>query len=177
MSRDALLVGSIPLDTAEEVFRLFGTPLGPSLKAMPDGEVGPRKHWISRSIIRCWPAMPSSRRCNGRSPRTVSNGSIRATPATPGYSRSRMASSRFASAIPAGGSAMRVTRSIPTSCSRRCANKAYSPAPALSGVAAVGEQRAAAADFPTRPTSPKCGRDIPMRSLPRSAPSSTKSRQ
>ena len=48
MNRDALLVGSIPLDTAEEVFRLFGTALGPSLQAMPDGEVGPRKHWISR---------------------------------------------------------------------------------------------------------------------------------
>lgn len=48
MNRDALLVGSIPLDTAEEVFRLFGSALGPSLAAMPDGEVGPRKHWISR---------------------------------------------------------------------------------------------------------------------------------
>jgi hypothetical protein len=43
-----LLVGSIPLDTVEEVFSAFGAPLGPSLKAMPDGEVGPRKHWISR---------------------------------------------------------------------------------------------------------------------------------
>ena len=48
MSDDVLLVGSIPLDTAEEVFRSFGATLGPSLKAMPDGEVGPRKHWISR---------------------------------------------------------------------------------------------------------------------------------
>jgi hypothetical protein len=48
MNRDALLVGSIPLDTAEEVFRLFGAALGSSLAAMPDGEVGPRKHWISR---------------------------------------------------------------------------------------------------------------------------------
>ena len=48
MNDDVLLVGSIPLDTAEEVFRSFGATLGPSLKAMPDGEVGPRKHWISR---------------------------------------------------------------------------------------------------------------------------------
>jgi hypothetical protein len=46
--QDVLLVGSIPLDTPEEVFRAFGGPLGPSLKTMPDGEVGPRKHWISR---------------------------------------------------------------------------------------------------------------------------------
>jgi hypothetical protein len=48
LSREVLLVGSIPLDTAEEVFSTFGAPLGPSLKAMPDGEVGPRQHWISK---------------------------------------------------------------------------------------------------------------------------------
>ena len=48
MKQDILLVGSIPLDTPEEVFREFGKPLGASLKTMPDGEVGPRKHWISR---------------------------------------------------------------------------------------------------------------------------------
>ena len=48
MSTDALLVGSIPLDTVEDVFREFGGPLGTSLKTMPDGEVGPRRHWISR---------------------------------------------------------------------------------------------------------------------------------
>ena len=45
---DLLLVGSIPLDTPEEVFETFGAPLGPYLFAMPDGEVGPRRHWISR---------------------------------------------------------------------------------------------------------------------------------
>jgi hypothetical protein len=48
VSSEVLLVGSIPLDTVDEVFRTFGTTLGPSLAAMPDGEVGPRKHWISR---------------------------------------------------------------------------------------------------------------------------------
>jgi hypothetical protein len=48
VSNEVLLVGSIPLDTADEVFRTFGATLGPSLAAMPDGEVGPRKHWISR---------------------------------------------------------------------------------------------------------------------------------
>jgi hypothetical protein len=48
MKRDLLLVGSIPLDTVEEVFRTFGGTLGPSLTMMPDGEVGPRKHWISK---------------------------------------------------------------------------------------------------------------------------------
>jgi hypothetical protein len=48
MKQNLLLVGSIPYDTPEQVFRNFGTPLGPSLRTMPDGEVGPRKHWISR---------------------------------------------------------------------------------------------------------------------------------
>ncbi len=48
MATDALLVGSIPLDSVEEVFREFGAPLGAALKTLPDGEVGPRKHWISR---------------------------------------------------------------------------------------------------------------------------------
>ena len=48
MQQDVLLVGSIPLDTAEQVFRDFGHPLGGALRTMPDGEVGPRKHWISR---------------------------------------------------------------------------------------------------------------------------------
>ncbi len=43
-----LLVGSIPLESVEEVFETFGTKLGPYLPALPDGEVGPRKHWISR---------------------------------------------------------------------------------------------------------------------------------
>jgi hypothetical protein len=43
-----LLVGSIPLDSAKEVFDVFGKPLAPWLRAVPDGETGPRKHWISR---------------------------------------------------------------------------------------------------------------------------------
>ena len=48
MSGELLLVGSIPLDTPQEVFETFGAPLGKYLFAMPDGEVGPRRHWISR---------------------------------------------------------------------------------------------------------------------------------
>jgi len=48
MSNELLLVGSIPLDTPQEVFEAFGAPLGKYLFAMPDGEVGPRRHWISR---------------------------------------------------------------------------------------------------------------------------------
>ncbi len=48
MSDQLLLVGSIPFDTPKEVFETFGTPLGRFLGAVPDGEVGPRSHWISR---------------------------------------------------------------------------------------------------------------------------------
>jgi hypothetical protein len=42
------LVGSIPLDTPQQVFETFGAQLGKHLFAVPDGEVGPRRHWISR---------------------------------------------------------------------------------------------------------------------------------
>jgi hypothetical protein len=48
MSDKLLLVGSIPLDTVTDVFETFGAPLGRFLHAVPDGEVGPRRHWISR---------------------------------------------------------------------------------------------------------------------------------
>jgi hypothetical protein len=41
------LVGSIGLDTVEDVFRTVGSELGPHLKRIPDGEVGGRKLWIS----------------------------------------------------------------------------------------------------------------------------------
>jgi hypothetical protein len=41
------LVGSIGLDTVEEVFRTVGGLLGPYLRRIPDGEVGGRRLWIS----------------------------------------------------------------------------------------------------------------------------------
>jgi len=41
-------VGSVPLDTVEEVMRLFGARLGRYLPAMPDGEVGERRSWVNR---------------------------------------------------------------------------------------------------------------------------------
>ena len=48
MTAKTLLVGSIPLDTVEQVMKTFGAELGTFLAAIPDGEVGPRLHWISR---------------------------------------------------------------------------------------------------------------------------------
>ena len=41
------LVGSIGLDTVDEVFRTLGELLGPYLRRVPDGEVGGRRLWIS----------------------------------------------------------------------------------------------------------------------------------
>jgi hypothetical protein len=41
------LVGSIGLDSVEEVFRTVGKLLGKRLKRLPDGEVGGRRLWIS----------------------------------------------------------------------------------------------------------------------------------
>jgi len=46
MAAELLLVGSIPVDTAEQAFRIVGGALGPWLAYMPDGEVGDRRYWI-----------------------------------------------------------------------------------------------------------------------------------
>jgi hypothetical protein len=48
MAGELLLVGSVPLDTPEQVMRMFGTPLGPFLDYLPDGEVGDRRWWVLR---------------------------------------------------------------------------------------------------------------------------------
>src|SRR5689334_3676144 len=46
----AHLVGSVPLATAEEVFRAAGTILGDCLHRIPDGETGKRSNWIGFHI-------------------------------------------------------------------------------------------------------------------------------
>ena len=45
--RDVLLVGSVPLANAEAVIRTAGKILGDRLRAIPDGETGPRLQWIN----------------------------------------------------------------------------------------------------------------------------------
>jgi SAM-dependent methyltransferase len=40
------LVGSVPLGSAEEVFRVVAAEVGDRLRRMPDGETGPRSDWI-----------------------------------------------------------------------------------------------------------------------------------
>jgi hypothetical protein len=44
---DVHLVGSIGLDSVEEVFKTVGSLLGARLKRVPDGEPGPRRLWVS----------------------------------------------------------------------------------------------------------------------------------
>jgi len=46
MNNDLLLVGSIPLNTPEEVFQAFGPGIGEWLDYLPDGEIGDRRYWI-----------------------------------------------------------------------------------------------------------------------------------
>ena len=41
----AMLVGSVPLEGPEEVFRACASALSPFLSGYPDGETGPRKYW------------------------------------------------------------------------------------------------------------------------------------
>lgn len=45
--RDVHLVGSVPLESADEVFGMTGKILGARLKRYPDGETGRRKNWIN----------------------------------------------------------------------------------------------------------------------------------
>jgi hypothetical protein len=58
MAGELLLVGSIPLDTAEQVFRRVGSPLGPYLAYMPDGEIGDRRYWIDGIAYRVFNGHP-----------------------------------------------------------------------------------------------------------------------
>jgi SAM-dependent methyltransferase len=44
--RSTLLIGSIPLQNAEETFSTVATQLGDRLHRIPDGETGPRSDWI-----------------------------------------------------------------------------------------------------------------------------------
>jgi hypothetical protein len=56
---NVLLVGSVPLDSAEEVFTTCAVGLGSHLKTFPDGEVGARKSWIQCQAILVFDRHPS----------------------------------------------------------------------------------------------------------------------
>jgi hypothetical protein len=53
------LIGSIPLDNSEQVFRTLSKELGPYLKRMPDGETGERSRWVyfQGQMLRAHPDM------------------------------------------------------------------------------------------------------------------------
>jgi hypothetical protein len=55
----AHLVGSVPLESAEDVFRKVLGALGPELSRVPDGETGERRRWIywQRTMLENHPAM------------------------------------------------------------------------------------------------------------------------
>ena len=50
--RGAHLVGSLPLDNAEEVFETVGTQLGQHVRRIPDGETGVRSQWIGWAVTK-----------------------------------------------------------------------------------------------------------------------------
>ena len=47
MSHDIYLVGSVPLASAEDVFKTVAPLFGDRLKRIPDGETGKRLDWIT----------------------------------------------------------------------------------------------------------------------------------
>ena len=53
-----LLVGSVPLRTPTEVFRMFGSRLGSYLSAIPDGEPGDRSMWVDFLAVRTYHEHP-----------------------------------------------------------------------------------------------------------------------
>lgn len=65
MSGELFLVGSIPLDTPEEVSRTFGGALGAWLDYLPDGEIGGRRYWadhIAYTVLNGHPEVETVRR-------------------------------------------------------------------------------------------------------------------
>lgn len=78
-----MLVGSVPYDTAQEVFEKFGGGLGSHLAAVPDGEVGPRKHWISKVHFQVMAGHPEFETLRNPAPE---NGVERLNPRGPGDS-------------------------------------------------------------------------------------------
>ena len=58
MADPLLLIGSIPYETVEDVFRNWGGALARYLPSMPDGEVGDRRYWIDGVAYRVFNGHP-----------------------------------------------------------------------------------------------------------------------
>src|ERR671936_881543 len=50
LARGVLLVGSVPLQSNEDVFRTTSASLGGRLRRIPDGETGERYYWIGWQV-------------------------------------------------------------------------------------------------------------------------------
>lgn len=57
-SADVLLVGSVPLSSAEEVMRTCGSALGSAVIGLPDGETGDRTVWVVYQAYRVFHEHP-----------------------------------------------------------------------------------------------------------------------
>jgi hypothetical protein len=58
MPAELFLPGSLPCQTAEQSFRIFGGALGKWLDYMPDGEVGTRRYWVDGIAFRVFNGHP-----------------------------------------------------------------------------------------------------------------------
>jgi hypothetical protein len=58
MPAELFLPGSLPCETAEQSFRIFGAGLGQWLDYMPDGEVGTRRYWVDGIAYRVFNGHP-----------------------------------------------------------------------------------------------------------------------
>ena len=85
------LVGSVPLASAEDVFRAIAADIGDRVRRMPDGETGPRSDWIvwqlpiftsqpALEIVppapESWRPLPRVRLADGARPATVRFGAL-----------------------------------------------------------------------------------------------------
>src|SRR3979490_2585219 len=88
MTRYVHLVGSVALDTAQDVFATAGKLLGPHLKRVPDGEPGGRRLWISWQVpvLRANPGLQVVSRpaAGGYSLGRLRRGGMQCGSATPG---------------------------------------------------------------------------------------------
>jgi hypothetical protein len=56
--KDLLMLGSVPLDTPEEVFQICGRTIGEYLPWMPDGETDERISWVNMLAYRVYHGHP-----------------------------------------------------------------------------------------------------------------------
>ncbi len=141
------LVGSIPLDTPEAVFREFGGPLGSALKTMPMARSA------RASIGSAHPLPGAVRPCRVEDGAAAGAGERRraavSTHAADSWLfRSRTASSACASATPAGGRLCARRHQLLFRIQDAARARRTAKAPALPGVACLGQQRAAPRIFP-----------------------------